>query len=58
MEASVALVMGFIGCKLVGEYAGVEVNTGASLAVVGAILGGGVVAGKLFGEKSKDDKGL
>lgn len=42
LEKSVALVLGFIGVKLVLEYFGVDVPTDASLAVVAMTLAGGV----------------
>ena len=35
-----ALVLGFIGVKMIAEYAGAEIPTEASLAVVVAMLGG------------------
>ena len=37
-----ALVLGFIGVKMIAEYAGAEIPTEASLAVVVTMLSGGV----------------
>lgn len=54
LEKSVALVLGFIGLKLVVEYFGLEVDTGLSLAVVVALLGGGVGASLLFPKEEED----
>jgi predicted tellurium resistance membrane protein TerC len=44
---SVALVLGFIGGKILIEYFGVEIPTSASLGIVVAILGTGVAASLL-----------
>ena len=48
LQTAVALVLGFIGAKMIVEYAGVEVPTEASLAVVVTMLGGGVGASLLL----------
>merc|ERR1712085_72980 len=50
---SVALVLGFVGGKLVAEYFGVEVSTMMSLAVVFSTLGAGIGASILL--KPEDD---
>lgn len=42
LEPAVAVVLGFVGIKLVAEYFGVEIPTQASLAVVVTMLSGGV----------------
>ena len=42
LQTAVAAVLGFVGCKMVAEFGGVEVSTEASLAVVVGILGAGV----------------
>lgn len=42
LEPAVAVVLGFVGAKLVGEYFGYEIPTVASLAVVATMLSGGV----------------
>jgi predicted tellurium resistance membrane protein TerC len=51
---SVALVLGFVGGKLVAEYFGVEVSTMVSLAVVFSTLGAGIGASILL--KPEDDQ--
>lgn len=51
LRPSIALVLGFIGAKLIGEFAGVEISTTASLAIVATTLGGGIWASILV----KDD---
>jgi TerC family integral membrane protein len=42
LEPAVAIVLGFVGSKLVGEYFGYEIPTIISLGVVATFLGGGV----------------
>mmetsp|Transcript_40660 Transcript_40660/g.49317 ORF Transcript_40660/g.49317 Transcript_40660/m.49317 type:complete len:405 (-) Transcript_40660:522-1736(-) len=42
LQPAVALVLGFVGTKMVGEYCGLEVSTEASLAVVATLLAGGI----------------
>ena len=42
--AAVALVLGFVGAKILADYGGLHVPTGASLAVVASILTVGVGA--------------
>lgn len=54
LEPAVALVLGFIGSKMIAEFFGVEVSTETSLAVVAAFLGGGVGASLLFKEDEED----
>jgi TerC family integral membrane protein len=44
LQTAVALVLGFIGVKMVAEFGGFHVPTDASLAVVASMLGGGVAA--------------
>ena len=39
LRPSIALVLGFIGAKLIGEFVGVEVSTAASLLIVATTLG-------------------
>ena len=53
LDRSVAIVLGFIGAKMVAEFAGWEVPTDVSLLVVGVVLGGGVAASLLLPEDSK-----
>lgn len=42
LEPAVALVLGFIGSKMIGEYCGVYVPTAVALGVVATLLTGGV----------------
>ena len=42
LQTAVAAVLGFVGCKMVVEFGGVEIPTEASLAVVVGMLGAGV----------------
>jgi predicted tellurium resistance membrane protein TerC len=42
LEPAVALVLGFIGSKMVAEYAGYEIPTSTALSVVATVLGTGV----------------
>ena len=44
LQTAVALVLGFIGVKMVAEFGGFHVPTDASLAVVATMLWGGVAA--------------
>ena len=54
LEPAVAVVLGFIGCKMVAEYFGVHVPTELSLGVVATLLAGGVGASLL--DKSDEDE--
>lgn len=42
LEPAVAIILGFIGAKMIAEYFGIIVPTEISLGVVMALLGGGV----------------
>lgn len=53
LEPAVAVVLGFIGCKMVAEFFGVEVPTIYSLGVVATMLTGGV--GLSLWKKSNDE---
>jgi predicted tellurium resistance membrane protein TerC len=44
LEPAVALVLGFIGGKMIAEFFGYEVPTAAALGVVATLLSGGVGA--------------
>jgi len=44
LKPAVALVLGFVGAKMIAEYFHFEIGTGTSLAVVCSLLGTGVVA--------------
>lgn len=53
LEPAVAIVLGFIGTKMIMEYCGILVPTEISLAIVATLLGGGVIASVL---DKKDDE--
>lgn len=42
LEPAVAVVLGFIGSKMIFEFYGLEISTQLSLAVVASVLGGGI----------------
>ena len=42
LQTAVAAVLGFVGCKMVAGFGGLEISTEASLAVVVGMLGAGV----------------
>ena len=44
LRPAVALVLGFIGLKMLGEYFHIEISTGTSLTVVSTLLGCGIGA--------------
>ncbi len=44
LKPAVALVLGFVGSKMIGEYFHFEIGTGASLAIITSLLGGGIGA--------------
>lgn len=50
LDKAVALVLGFIGAKMLLGFADLEVPTDVSLLVVGLVLGGGVAASLLLPE--------
>jgi len=53
LDKAVAVVLGFIGGKLIAEYFGVAISTELSLGVVVTMLGGGVAASIL--DKSEEE---
>jgi len=53
VRPAVALVLAFIGVKLVASFAGFEMDTLSSLAVVLVTLGGGVGASVWFADPTK-----
>ena len=55
LEPAVALILGFIGAKLILEYMGICVPTEASLGVVLSLLGVGVGASLLDNDPPDDD---
>jgi len=54
LEKAVAVVLGFIGAKLIAEYLGYTISTESSLAVVVTVLGLGVAASLL--DKSDENE--
>lgn len=56
LDKAVAVVLGFIGGKLIAEYFGVHISTELSLGVVVTMLGGGVTASIL--DKSDDEDAI
>jgi len=54
LDKSVALVLGFIGAKMLLGFADIEVPTDVSLLVVGLVLGAGVGASIAFPEPSSE----
>lgn len=43
LDKSVAIVLGYIGMKMIGEFGGLEVPTNVSLGIVATVLAGGVI---------------
>lgn len=54
LEKAVAVVLGFIGGKLIAEYFGINISTELSLGVVVTMLGGGVFASIRDKEESSE----
>ena len=52
LDKAVALVLGFVGCKIAASYFGFELDTATSLAIVALLLAGGVATSLAF---PKDD---
>lgn len=42
LKPAVALVLGFVGVKMLLEFVHIEISTGTSLLVVASLIGGGV----------------
>lgn len=55
LEPAVAVVLGFIGSKMVAEYFGVDVPTEISLGVVASLLSVGVGASLLLKEDEEEE---
>ncbi|CAN0137673.1 unnamed protein product, partial [Discosporangium mesarthrocarpum] len=56
LKPSVALVLGFVGCKMLLEFFHVNIGTGLSLFIVASLIGGGVgmsLCGQLWKEQHK-----
>ena len=58
LDKAVAVVLGFIGAKLIAEYFGIHISTELSLGVVVTMLGGGVAASILSKEESNDEDAI
>ena len=57
MQPAIAVVLGFIGVKLIGEFGGIEVPTVSSLLFVLGVLGTGVAASVLEATAEGDAEG-
>ena len=53
LDKAVALVLGFIGSKMLLSFADINISTDVSLLVVAALLGGGVAASLLIPDEEK-----
>ncbi len=53
LKPAVALVLGFVGSKMVAEYFHIEIGTGVSLAVICSLLGSGIVASIIESERKQ-----
>ncbi|GJP46989.1 hypothetical protein CLOM_g6224 [Closterium sp. NIES-68] len=56
LQPAIAIVLGFIGSKILAEFCGVHVPTEVSLGVVAALLAGGVFLSLRFPRTEGDDK--
>lgn len=56
LEPAVALVLGFIGAKMIAEYFGIIVPTNLALAVVATVLGSGVGLSVLDKQKMLEEE--
>lgn len=56
LEPAVALVLGFIGGKMVAEYFGAVIHTETALAVVATLLGTGIGASVIEKQKALDEE--
>jgi TerC family integral membrane protein len=56
LQTAVAAVLGFVGCKMVAEFGGMEVSTEASLAVVAGMLGAGVALSVYNPSEGKEEE--
>lgn len=53
LRPAVAAVLGFVGCKIGGEFFGYDVSTGLSLGIITGVLAAGVAASLILpGEKT------
>jgi predicted tellurium resistance membrane protein TerC len=56
LEPAVAVVLGFIGCKMIAEFFGSEIPTAAALGVVASVLSAGIGA-SLWEKRQKLQQG-
>lgn len=54
LDKAVALVLGFIGSKMIADFSGYHISTEASLLVVGVLLGGGVAGSLLLADCAEE----
>lgn len=55
LKPAVALVLGFVGSKMIAEYFHVEIGIGVSLAVICSLLGTGIVASVIESERKQSN---
>ena len=55
LQPAIAIVLGFIGLKLIGSFAGYEIPTESSLLLVLGVLGSGVGLSVLEATAAEDD---
>lgn len=55
LEKSVAVVLGFIGFKIIADFAGFMIPTETSLGLVASILGSGIIASLLVTDADEAD---
>ena len=53
LDKAVALVLAWIGCKMIADFGGVHVDTAVSLGVVATLLAGGVGVSLALPEKQE-----
>jgi predicted tellurium resistance membrane protein TerC len=58
LDKAVALVLGWVGVKMFADFFGLHVSTEFSLAVVVALLAGGLLASYSFPSKDDSSKGV
>ena len=57
LEPAVAVVLGFIGSKMIAEYLGYEIATEVALAFVASILSGGIgLSNYMVEERSRTEE--
>lgn len=53
LDKSVAIVLGYIGLKMVADFAGYETPTNISLGIVASVLAGGVALSYVLPDKKE-----